>query len=225
MRFISFSLLAAICAVMLVLPPASARDKGYEAYNKGDYNKAVAEWVSASSRGDVNAPYNLGVMYENGTSPLSKDLNSAMNWYLRAANRGNLTAMVALARNQIATGQAEAGISWLNLAARWNYNDAIAMLNQLKQPVPVPDLYIAKRQSDDQAAATLGYSLGCALAGGCAANQPGTAIAPTTRNTGLPKWIRRSWHDAGHTMCEYADGTVLNVGSKSCPSYIYGNGY
>lgn len=225
MKFAPFTSLAVISALLFSTPVLAGNNKGGEAFNAGDYATAISEWTSAARRGDARAPYNLGVLYENGLANLPRDVNQAMSWYLLGARRGDLPSMVAIGRTQIAAGLTVDGLSWLNLAARWNDSDAIEMLQRLNQPIPEPDLLIAKRQADDQAAAMLGYSLGCALAGGCAANQPGTTVAPTTRGAGLPKWIRRSWHDAGHTMCEYADGTVLNVGSKSCPSYIYGNGY
>lgn len=167
MRLISVSSLAAISALALSSPPALANDKGGEAFNAGDYATTVSEWTSAVRHGDARAPYNLGVLYENGLANLPRDLNQAMSLYLLGAQRGDLPSMVAIGRTQIAAGQTVAGLSWLNLAARWNNPDAIAMLQRLGQPVPDPDLLIAKQQADDQAAAVLGYSLGCMLAGGC----------------------------------------------------------
>ncbi len=182
MRLISVSSLAAISALALSSPPALAGDKGGKAFNAGDYATTVSEWTSAVRHGDARAPYNLGVLYENGLASLPRDLNQAMSLYLLGAQRGDLPSMVAIGRTQIATGQTAAGLSWLNLAARWNDPDAIGMLRQMQQSVPDPDLFIAKQHADDEAAAALGYSLGCMLAGGC----NNRAVVPSMRPSAPP---------------------------------------
>lgn len=187
MRLISLSSLAAISALALSSPPALAGDKGGKAFNAGDYAKTVSEWTSKVRHGDARAPYNLGVLYENGLANLPRDLNHAMSLYLIGAQRGDLPSMVAIGRTQIATGQTAAGLSWINLAARWNDLDAIGMLQRLGQPVPGPDLFTAKQQADDQAAAVLGYSLGCILAGGCS----NRAVAPSVRPSPPPYQAQR----------------------------------
>lgn len=173
---------------MLGSPPALAGNKeGGEAYNAGNYAKAISEWTAAARKGDTKAPYNLGVMYENGLGNLPRDLNQAMSLYLLGAQRGDLPSMVAIGRTQIAAGQTAAGLSWLNLAARWNDQDAIGMLQRLGQPVPGPDLFTAKQQADDQAAAVLGYSLGCMLAGGCSNGFVARPVRPPASSYQAPR--------------------------------------
>lgn len=211
------ALLPFMVAALWCAQPAMARDKGGEAYNAGNYATAASEWSAASRRGDMRAAYNLGVMYENGIGPFSRDTNQAMVWYLRGAQGGDFSSMVALARNQIAIGQTEAGLSWLNLAARWNYADAATMLRNMNRPVPSPDLYLAQQQ----AAGQVGFTLGCMIAGGCYSAPPalGQSVPYQPRQT-----LKREWFSAGaDQMCEYEDGTVLNMDNKSCPSSIGGN--
>lgn len=181
MKLAPFTSLTAICALLFSTPVLAGNQKGGEAYNAGDYATAISEWTSAARHGDAKAPYNLGVLYENGLANLPRDVNQAMSWYLLGARRGDLPSMVAIGRTQIAAGLSGDGLSWLNLAARWNDQDAIVILQRLNQPVPEPDLLIAKRQADDQAAAALGYSLGCMLAGGCSYGQTGAYVAPSSR--------------------------------------------
>lgn len=237
MRLISLSSLAAICALVLSSPPALAGNKeGGEAYNAGNYAKAISEWTSAARKGDTKAPYNLGVMYENGLGNLSPDVNQAMSWYLLGARRGDLSSMVAIGRTQIAAGLTGDGLSWLNLAARWNDPDAIAMLQRLGQPVPDPDLLIAKQQADDQAAAVLGYSLGCMLAGGCSNSFIAPPLRPPTTAYQAP---RAAQPNAGVTpmpllcpdgryvlgMCVAApDGSYVGGPPKIAPDGTYVTG-
>jgi len=187
MRLTFISSLFAICALVLNSPPALAGDKGGEAFNAGDYATTVSEWTSKVRNGDARAPYNLGVLYENGLANLPRDLNQAMSLYLLGAQRGDLPSMVAIGRTQIAAGQTAAGLSWLNLAARWNDQDAIGMLQRLGQPVPGPDLFTAKQQADDQAATVLGYSLGCMLAGGCSNGFVARPVRPPASSYQAPR--------------------------------------
>ena len=39
-------------------------NKGWEAYNIGDYATALREWKPLAEQGDAFAQYNLGTMYE-----------------------------------------------------------------------------------------------------------------------------------------------------------------
>ena len=75
--------------------------KGFEAYNSGDFETALAEWTPLAEQGDVNAQYNLGVMYANGYGVPEND-KTAVKWYTLAAEQGltvgqfNLGAMYDL---------------------------------------------------------------------------------------------------------------------------------
>ena len=44
----------------------AGRDKGWAAYKRGDYTKALHEWRPRAEEGEGSAQYNLGVMYGKG---------------------------------------------------------------------------------------------------------------------------------------------------------------
>jgi len=64
-------------------------DDGWDAYEKGDYKTAFIEWEAAAKRGDIDAQYNLGLMYNNGKGALQDD-KQAVYWYWKAAEQGNV---------------------------------------------------------------------------------------------------------------------------------------
>ena len=65
--------------------------KGFAAAQSGDYVTALQGWRPLAEQGDVDAQYNLGVMYDNGWGVL-QDYAEAMKWYRLAADQGNETA-------------------------------------------------------------------------------------------------------------------------------------
>lgn len=69
--------------------------KGEAAYANGDYPLALSEFKKAADTGDMNAQFNLGVMYEHGHGVDQSDL-SAEEWYQMAADNGHPEAPMAL---------------------------------------------------------------------------------------------------------------------------------
>ena len=59
-------------------------DKGFRAYQAGDYAAAIEEWHPLAEAGDTDAQFALGVMYEKGEG-VKQDYAKAMTWYRRAA--------------------------------------------------------------------------------------------------------------------------------------------
>ena len=51
-----------------------------------------------------------------------------------------------------------------------------------------------------------------------AAKLQGRSTSPSVSNTSYR--LTRSWWKAGKRMCEYADGSILNVGQGDCPSTV-----
>lgn len=85
-------------AAFLALPllalavPAQADVKdGVDAWQAGDYQKAVAEWRPLAVSGDADAQFNLGQAYKLGRG-VPADLAQAESWYRRAAKQGHLQA-------------------------------------------------------------------------------------------------------------------------------------
>lgn len=69
--------------------------KGEEAYAAGEYDIALVEFTKAAENDDMNAQYNLGVMYEHGHGVDQSDLKAA-EWYQLAADNGHPEAPMAL---------------------------------------------------------------------------------------------------------------------------------
>lgn len=69
--------------------------KGEEAYAAGNYDVALVEFTKAADKGDMNAQFNLGVMYEHGHGVEQSDLKAA-EWYQLAADNGHPEAPMAL---------------------------------------------------------------------------------------------------------------------------------
>lgn len=85
-------------AALLALPllafaaPALADVKsGVDAWQAGDYQKAVADWRPLAVAGDADAQFNLGQAYKLGRG-VPADLVQAEGWYRRAAKQGHLQA-------------------------------------------------------------------------------------------------------------------------------------
>ena len=62
-------------------------DDGVNAYEKGDYKTALTIFEDLAKKGDIDAQYNLGLMYDNGYG-VKQDYKKAFEWYEKAANQG-----------------------------------------------------------------------------------------------------------------------------------------
>ncbi|MBW2505186.1 MAG: sel1 repeat family protein [Deltaproteobacteria bacterium] len=74
---------------------AENTNKGYEAFQSGDYAKAHKLWVIEAEQGDEFVQCNLGVMYEKGLG-VPQDYKEAAKWFLKAAEQGNVNAQTNL---------------------------------------------------------------------------------------------------------------------------------
>ena len=87
------SLILAITLLLVSVSVATAQDfnKGLEAYNTGDYQTALQEWLPLVQQGNAAAQFYLGLMYENGRG-VAQDEEQAVTFYGRAAQQGNASA-------------------------------------------------------------------------------------------------------------------------------------
>ncbi|MDO7833550.1 SPOR domain-containing protein [Sphingobium sp. HBC34] len=109
--------LAAIAAMMGVTAPALADVKtGVDAWQQGDYAKAIAEWRPLAQGGDPDAQFNLGQAYKLGRG-VPSDLNVALDWYRKAAQQGHLRAEDNLALLMFQQGDRAAAIPYLQRAS------------------------------------------------------------------------------------------------------------
>lgn len=104
-------LAVAIVAILLPLHPAAASvedqemtvERGTEAYQGGDYETALTVWQTLADRGDVQAQYNLGLMYNNGRG-VEQDYSQAAEWFRKAAEQGFMRTQFMLG-NMYAKGR------------------------------------------------------------------------------------------------------------------------
>ena len=84
-----------VLAILIQLTPLAAIaqdfDKGFEAYSAGDFEVALKEFRPLAEQGDVDAQFNLAVMYRKGEG-VPQDNAQALRWYRMAANQGDAQA-------------------------------------------------------------------------------------------------------------------------------------
>jgi cell division septation protein DedD len=64
---------------------------GVEAYERGEYAKAIAEWQPLAIKGNADAQFNLAQAYKLGRG-VPMDTKIAESWYRKAAEQGHLQA-------------------------------------------------------------------------------------------------------------------------------------
>lgn len=87
------------CIIVLCVVPAAFADAaaGNAAFEKGDYIRAMAEWTSAAERGDPDAEFGLGMLYERGDGAVTQSYKDADRWYEKAAEHDHIGAEYRLA--------------------------------------------------------------------------------------------------------------------------------
>lgn len=114
------AILAAIVTAATI-STASAADfrAGWDAYQRGDFEKALQEWRPLAESGHVSAQFNLGVMYDEGRGvEVSRD--KAIEWWTKAGEQGDMQAQHNLALLYISAGSEadyDKALSWLRRAA------------------------------------------------------------------------------------------------------------
>jgi hypothetical protein len=69
----------------------------HAAYAKGDYVTLLRIYQAQANRGNANAQYMLGLMYEEGRRGVPRDYGEAAKWYRKAADQGHSEAQRNLA--------------------------------------------------------------------------------------------------------------------------------
>ena len=137
-------LLLILCLTVAVLLGSAGEgwsadfQKGWDAYNRGDYANALREWRPLAEQGRVSAQFNLGWMYEYGKG-VPKDYKTAVRWYRRAAVQRHAGTHFYEGVAQAALGKAyflgqgvpqdfSEALKWLRKAARQGTVDAYGPL-------------------------------------------------------------------------------------------------
>ena len=80
--FVSHAVKIAVLTAAMVCPAAAAEFKeGLHAFNAGDYERALGVWVPLAENGDLNAMYNIALIYDEGLG-VPRDKTKAVKWYL-----------------------------------------------------------------------------------------------------------------------------------------------
>ena len=94
---------------------AQAVTAGIAAWQKGDFEGAVASWRPLASKGDADAAFNLGQAYRLGRGvPLN--LAQAQSWYEVAARKGHVDAATSLGILLFQNGNRTGAMRWLKQA-------------------------------------------------------------------------------------------------------------
>lgn len=108
---------AAILAVFVSVPLSAQSVKaGIEAWQRADYEAAVAIWRPLAEKGDADAQFNLGQAYRLGRG-VPINLALAKGWFGRAAANGHLDAQTTLGLLLFENGDEATGLKWLKGAA------------------------------------------------------------------------------------------------------------
>lgn len=89
---------------------------GVEAWEAGDYARALREWRPLAQAGDADAQFNLGQAYKLGRG-VTQDLAQAIAWFQRAASQGHIQAEDNLGLVLYESGRRADAISWLERSA------------------------------------------------------------------------------------------------------------
>ena len=116
-------------SLLLASGVASAADfnKGLKAAQAGDFKTALAEWTPLAEQGDIEAQYNLGIMYANGRGVPEND-KTAVKWYTLAAEQGDIDAQYNLGvmydNGDGVPENNKTAVKWYTLAAEQGYAKA-----------------------------------------------------------------------------------------------------
>ena len=88
---------AAVISVVMLATSAFAQDfqKGWDAYDAGDYATALQEWRPLAEQGDADVQTLVGAMYSNGKG-VPQDYTEAVKWYRLASEQGTADAQTNL---------------------------------------------------------------------------------------------------------------------------------
>ena len=99
---------------------AADYEKGFQAFQKGVYQVALAEWVPLAEQGDIDSQNTLAAMYKLGLG-VKKNPEEAVKWYRLAAEQGDAAGQYGLG-TMYAAGEGllqdyNVALKWFNLAA------------------------------------------------------------------------------------------------------------
>ncbi len=126
----------------------SSYQKGFGAYERGNYDTALKEWRPLAKQGLSQAQYNLGLMYAEGEG-VAQDYQEAVRWYRLAAEQGNEAAQGKLGTmyylGQGVPKDYVLAHMWVNLAAAQGLESASEMRDHFEKAMTPDRLAEAQR--------------------------------------------------------------------------------
>ena len=108
--------LAAGTMLALAQPVAADVKGGVDAWQQGDYAKAVAQWLPLAQSGDPDAQFNMGQAYKLGRG-VPANMTRAIEWYRKAAVQGHKRAEDNLGLLMFQQGERANALPYLQRAA------------------------------------------------------------------------------------------------------------
>jgi len=120
-------------------PPAGTMADGVEAFDGGDYKRAIGIWRSLAENGHVHAMVALGSVNRTGEG-VPKNLEVARNWYRLAAIGGSGHGMQAyghmLLQGEGGARDSRAAYCWLKRAGQKGKAFARELTQRLQRDLP-----------------------------------------------------------------------------------------
>lgn len=98
------------------LPARADVKDGVDAWARGDFDAAVAQWQGPAAKGDADAMFNMGQAYKLGRG-VPKDADKAEDFYRRAAQKGHIRAADNYGIMLFQTNRQADAMPWLNASA------------------------------------------------------------------------------------------------------------
>src|SRR5690348_16396974 len=113
-----FAISTAYCAAGGIAVVKADLMQAAQAFENGDYERAKAEWSRVAERGDAEAEFGLGEIYEQ----VDGDYKKAEVWYGKAAEHGSVEAkyrlaLISMAGNEGSSPDLVKAYKWTWLAA------------------------------------------------------------------------------------------------------------
>lgn len=106
----------ALVAFVMTAPALAAVKDGVDAWQRGDYAKAVAIWRPLAEAGDGDAAFNLAQAYKLGRG-VPTDLGQAKTWYGKAAQAGHIQGAANYGLLLFQDGDRRSAMPWIEKAA------------------------------------------------------------------------------------------------------------
>ena len=96
---------------------------GFNAYERGDFKTALKHFKPLAKKGDINAQFNMGLMYENGDG-VPKDDKKAVYWWTKSAEQGSMLAQYYLGELNYTLENYQQAIYWFEKSAEQGDSDS-----------------------------------------------------------------------------------------------------